>query len=63
MPEPAQRENVPPDPTAAPTPPGVVPAAPSPDAEAAASSLLSPEVQMARFEAALKESDWGHQPC
>jgi hypothetical protein len=24
---------------------------------------LSPEEQMARFEAALKEEDWGHQPC
>jgi hypothetical protein len=26
-------------------------------------SALSPEEQMARFEDALKESDWGHQPC
>jgi hypothetical protein len=24
---------------------------------------LSPEEQMARFEDALKEEDWGHQPC
>jgi len=24
---------------------------------------LSEEEQMERFEAALKESDWGHQPC
>ena len=24
---------------------------------------LSPEEQMAQFEEALKEEDWGHQPC
>ena len=24
---------------------------------------LSPEEQMAQYEEALKESDWGHQPC
>lgn len=24
---------------------------------------LSPEEQMAAFEDALKEADWGHQPC
>lgn len=24
---------------------------------------LTAEEQMARFEEALKESDWGHQPC
>jgi len=24
---------------------------------------LTPEEQMARFEDALKEEDWGHQPC
>jgi hypothetical protein len=24
---------------------------------------LTPEEQMARFEEALKETDWGHQPC
>ena len=24
---------------------------------------LSPEEQMALFEAKLKEEDWGHQPC
>ena len=24
---------------------------------------LSAEEQMRRFEAALKEADWGHQPC
>jgi hypothetical protein len=24
---------------------------------------LTPEEQMALFEAALKEDDWGHQPC
>jgi hypothetical protein len=32
-------------------------APPEPPAE------LTPEEQMARFEDALKESDWGHQPC
>jgi hypothetical protein len=26
-------------------------------------AALSPEEQMERFEDALKESDWGHQPC
>ena len=26
-------------------------------------SELSPEEQMAAFEEALKNSDWGHQPC
>ncbi len=26
-------------------------------------SVLSPEEQMAQFEDALKEEDWGHQPC
>lgn len=26
-------------------------------------ALASPEEQMAAFEDALKESDWGHQPC
>jgi hypothetical protein len=24
---------------------------------------LTPEEQMAQYEAALKETDWGHQPC
>ena len=24
---------------------------------------LTPEEQMALYEASLKESDWGHQPC
>ncbi len=24
---------------------------------------LTPEEQMARYEEALKEDDWGHQPC
>lgn len=26
-------------------------------------SELTPEEQMAQFEDALKEEDWGHQPC
>lgn len=26
-------------------------------------STLSPEEQMERFAAELKEQDWGHQPC
>ena len=26
-------------------------------------NLLTPEEQLARFEQALKETDWGHQPC
>ena len=26
-------------------------------------ALLTEEEQMAKFEEALKESDWGHQPC
>jgi dihydrofolate reductase len=28
-----------------------------------AAATLSAEEQMARFEASLKETDWGHQPC
>lgn len=32
-------------------------------ADGANAATLSPEEQMARFEEALKESDWGHQPC
>lgn len=44
------------------------PAVPSKHDVAAASlqvdsSALSTEEQMAKFEEALKESDWGHQPC
>lgn len=27
------------------------------------STSLSKEEQMARFEEALKDEDWGHQPC
>lgn len=47
-----------------PDPPPVVPS--KHDAEAAlqaVSSAPSAEEQMAKFEEALKESDWGHQPC
>ena len=28
-----------------------------------AGKVLTPEEQLARFEEALKEEDWGHQPC
>lgn len=31
--------------------------------EKGAPNDLSPEEQLARFEEALKEEDWGHQPC
>ena len=31
--------------------------------EPAKSKVLTPEEQMALFEADLKENDWGHQPC
>ncbi|NRB74996.1 MAG: hypothetical protein HRU46_11615 [Verrucomicrobiales bacterium] len=31
--------------------------------KSAENSELSPEEQMAAFEEALKNSDWGHQPC
>ena len=45
--------------------------APSPTAEAVASSSMDPEKlkkltaeeQMALYEKDLKENDWGHQPC
>ena len=33
------------------------------DAIEAASQTLSAEEQMALYEKALKEDDWGHQPC
>jgi hypothetical protein len=36
------------------------PSASTPEAPALPAS---PEEQMARFEEALKEEDWGHQPC
>lgn len=32
-------------------------------AQEGAARELTPEEQMAKFEEALKESDWGHQPC
>ncbi len=37
--------------------------APSPAVEPAALKRLTPEEQMALYEKALKEDDWGHQPC
>ena len=33
------------------------------DVKAEAPKEETPEEQMARFEDALKEEDWGHQPC
>ena len=34
------------------------------DAEASAEKKeLTPEEQMAQYEEALKDEDWGHQPC
>lgn len=49
------------------TSPEEQPESPSPPGEENApvdnSSELSPEEQMAAFEEALKNSDWGHQPC
>ncbi len=35
----------------------------SPSTEPAAPKKLTPEEQMALYEKALKEDDWGHQPC
>lgn len=47
--------------------PAASPAAPNPAGKVAlpveAEEPLSPEEQLARYEEALKESDWGHQPC
>lgn len=42
-----------------------LPANPEPTAQPAADDAPepTPEEQMARFEEALKEEDWGHQPC
>ena len=54
LPEKDPRPTAPP---VSPPPPGV-PALPAEGME-----KLSPEEQMARYEEALKESDWGHQPC
>lgn len=39
---------------------GTDPSSPAPKAE---KETLSKEEQMARFEDALKDEDWGHQPC
>jgi hypothetical protein len=56
MDEPVHRANeLPPAPESA--------ASPAADAASQAAPALSPEEQMARFEEALKETDWGHQPC
>ena len=35
----------------------------SKDARSKNSKPMTPEDQMAQFEDALKEDDWGHQPC
>lgn len=51
--EPAPRSPSPADPAA---PPAATPDSPP-------APPLSREEQMARFEEALKEEDWGHQPC
>lgn len=59
MSEPVQREKESP-PVAGAVPPPTPANSPEKMPDAAA---LSPEEQMARFEDALKESDWGHQPC
>ncbi len=32
-------------------------------ADGEAARELTPEEQMAKFEEALKDEDWGHQPC
>jgi hypothetical protein len=47
------------------TPPAANPpsAGPKPGAAPEPPAELTPEEQLARFEEALKESDWGHQPC
>jgi hypothetical protein len=34
-----------------------------PDAPPTSSSVLNKEEQMAQFEEAMKNEDWGHQPC
>ena len=33
------------------------------EADPQAKKSLTPEEQMAAFEKAMKEEDWGHQPC
>ena len=33
------------------------------ESEEVETKQLTPEEQMALYEEALKESDWGHQPC
>ena len=59
MNEPAPRST---PPAAPPANPAAPPAA-TPDSPPAPPLPLSREEQMARFEEALKEEDWGHQPC
>ena len=38
-------------------------AVPAGEKPAQAKKKLTPEEQMAAFEKAMKEEDWGHQPC
>jgi hypothetical protein len=57
------------DPKESSPPPPIAPAtakAPESDPKKESAEVtppLTPEEQMARFEAELKEQDWGHQPC
>ena len=58
MPDEPRNKPALPQPDAKDIPPaGPEPGTPPPTQE------LTPEEQMARFEDALKEEDWGHQPC
>jgi hypothetical protein len=57
------REESQPAPHAAPPAPGPESTVPAATGDQRPVTELTAEEQMARFEAALKEEDWGHQPC
>ncbi|MEM7386641.1 MAG: hypothetical protein AAF514_17020 [Verrucomicrobiota bacterium] len=50
-------------PATSPDRPEITELTPSESAEGVDLKKLSKEEQMAQFEKALRESDWGHQPC
>ena len=52
-----------PDGEASPAIPAKQPESPSEPSEGTGEPDLTPEEQLERYEKALKEDDWGHQPC
>jgi hypothetical protein len=60
---PAPMENPPPPPASIAAPVTAVPVPEPPVSSAAKSGAVADDSEMALFEDALKEEDWGHQPC